>query len=362
MLPIIAMICFAGCEKDRTKADISNKFSEIRATYVVGDEANEFFENDKDLLNIRYLNSEMQKIYDSTYFNEDEFETDLNLYRRYYALINLQHKVLNISLMYYVNMNENFFDKMEVSGVKTHDLNELYSRLESLEDKLKDFKVVKDKLEQTVEVLTFSGVVRADLTSYSYELNLLIEEAIEFDRYFIDLNDKYLFNNEVTNSNKMSFVRHYLFEAAHYTNELAYYKFLKAFNNVNECDLSGLIDSQAFIDDMFLQSYFRTNPSILDWYEVMDDTLDPDVKVEEIEGFQEIRNGFLQKFEIYKVVFSNMDYYTYNYHITQGASKLEEYKNSVSSVERANINLVEKFYGVPVTYYIEDSFWSEIQL
>lgn len=361
ILPVIAMFCFSGCEKDRTKADISNKLSSIRATYVVDETQNEFFDED-GLLTINYLNSEIRKIYSASELNRDQFSTDLNLYRRYYALIKLQHSVLNTSLLYYLNMSENFFDKSEVAKVKTHEFNEIYKRLASLEDALKEFKVAKDKLEQTVEVLTFKGVVRADLTSYSYELNKLIEEALEFGNYFIQLNDKYLFNIEVTDSNKISYVKHYIFEAAHKITEVSYYKYLKAFNNVNECDLSGLLDSPVFSQDEILQNYFSDDVSLSEQYKAMADDLNPDVEVKDIEGFQEIRDGFLQKLQIYKVVFSNMDYYTYNYNFIQGEEKLSKYMDSISSVERANINLIEKFYETSFASYNNDSFWSEIQL
>ena len=117
----------------------------------------------------------------------------MNLYNRYRALINIQHRVLNTSLMYYMYMSDNFYDRINPAGVSTEDLNEIYARLEGVEDALKTFKVAKNKLEQTVEVLTFTGVVRADLTSYAYSLNQLIEEVIEFDSFFIELNEKYLF-------------------------------------------------------------------------------------------------------------------------------------------------------------------------
>ena len=105
ILPIVTMFCFSGCSKDRTKDDIANKLSSIRASYVVGDDKNEFFD-DLNLLNVTYLNKEMSDIYDPTEFNADNFANDKNLYNRYCALMNIQHRVLNASLIYYVNMSE----------------------------------------------------------------------------------------------------------------------------------------------------------------------------------------------------------------------------------------------------------------
>ena len=118
ILPIIAMFCFAGCEKDKTKEDIANKLSAIKETYKIelesGDFANEMFD-ENGLLEITYVGNEIAKIYDSSQFNENKFSTDINLYKRYYELINLQHKVLNNTMIYYNHMNENFYEKMDIS-------------------------------------------------------------------------------------------------------------------------------------------------------------------------------------------------------------------------------------------------------
>ena len=236
---------------------------------------------------------------------------------------------------------------------------QIHARLEDFEDALKTFNVAKDKFEQTVEVLTFGGVVRADLTSYSFSLNVLIEEAIEFNEFFKNLNEKYLFNGEITDSNKSLFIGHYFYEYGHKINELVYYKYLKSFNNVNECDLSSLYDSQVFKNDNIIKDYYMNGTHLAQMLPERVDYINSDYSSEDVEIFKEIRDGFLQKFDIYKLVYSNMNYYEYNANFIQGQAKVDEFEKELSSVEKANINIVEKFYETTVLDYCSDDFWSK---
>lgn len=350
ILPIVAVMCFTGCERDMTKEDIANKMSAIKASFKIDNtDTNELF-NEEGLVEITYLGSEMEKLATTDYSVIGNF-TDVNLKRRYQVLYQNQEKVLKNSLLYYMYMSEEFYSRLDLLNVNAEEINAIYNGLENLEDSFKEFKVAKNKLEQTVDVLTFEGVVRADLTAYSYSVNVLIEDCIEFSNNFIDLVEKRLYNSDINDSNKQMYAKHYLFEACHRLNEVAYYRYFKAYNNVNECDLSkwesgDLLDK---IDELVIKAKACAGVSVV-------------VDADDILEFKEVRDSFVQKLGVFKVVYNSMDYYEYNQALLKTAEEESLYKKNVSTVEKANIGLVEQFYDSTLKSYYGDVFWQQISI
>ena len=356
-LPIVSLFSFAGCGNARTSADIKNKFTSIVNEYNHNEE-NKLF-ND-GLLDINYIANEMNSVeedYEKNVHTVVKFENfdDVNLYKRYYALLEVQHKVLKNALVFYKGLSENFFAKAEIAQVSKDDMKGLYNKLEQFGSELATFNVAKEKFEQTVEIMTYSGCVRADLTTYSYSLNNIIEKTFGFVNYFKSLNDKYLFNAEVSDDNKNSYALYYVYEAALSLTEVEYYIYLKAFNNVNECDLSGLVvNASADTTELFFESLREDLHSIIDKDKNITSI---NCTLDEIKEFEEYRKGFLQKTEIYKQVYNNMNYYEFNkFYISVGGAndKLSPYYDKVSTVEQANINLIIKYYDTTLDDYINE--------
>jgi hypothetical protein len=334
-----------------SKTDIDNKLSAIKEAYKLESGGNELFD-ENGLINITYLGSEMTKITNIEEPGVKEKFTDVNLFNRYAALYVYQERILENSLLYYMYMSEEFYSRLDLLAVNAEDLNEIHKGLEQLEDSFKEFKVAKNKLEQTVDVLTFEGVVRADLTSYSYSVNTLIEDCIEFTNNFIKIAEKYLYSGEINESNVQLYTKHYLFEACHRVNEVVYYKSFKAYNNVNECDLAkwdtkGAVLMEGALEGLVEKALETTTKAFA-------------ASVDEVLGFKEVRDSFVQKLGVYKVVYDSMDYYRYNQYLAAGEEN--KYKENAGSVERANIELVNQFYQTTLAGYYGDAFWGQIDI
>lgn len=348
ILPFVAISCLSGCGGNRSSADILNKYSSIKDAYkssgifgsadsdTVGDAIDITHSTTGEISNIKKFDEGDN--YDSTYVGQLSSK-DENLAIRYYLLINVQYTILNKIFEYYEGMSESFFENTDILEVDKKEMKTLYNKLEDLEDAIATFKVAKTKFEQTVEVMTFDGVVRADVTSYAYSVNLLIEQSFDFVGYFKELNTKYMYSNEITEENKYSYARHYFYEADYNLAEIMYYRYVKSCNSVNECDLCYTTD----IDDVCTNAL--NNTSLYLYKPTFYDGLNSGEKaitLEQLEDFKSAKDSFLQKTEIYKIVYENMDYYTYNSHILN--DDVEDYKKSVSKVEQANIQLMEEYY------------------
>ncbi len=360
ILPFVAISCLSGCGGDRSSADILNKYSSIKDAYkssgifgsVDGDTTsnaiNITHSDEGEIANLKKFDA---KSTDSNYVNQLA-EKDENLATRYLVLVNFQYPLLNRVFEYYEGMSENFFNNTDILDVDKKEMKTLYNKLEDLEDAIATFKVAKTKFEQTVEVMTFGGVVRADVTSYAYSVNLLIEQSLDFVGYFKELNTKYLYSGEITEENKISYARHYFYEADYNLTEIMYYRYFKACNNINECDLCYINNGAGYgnYDHInhyaweFLLDVMTDNYKHLYNAEFYDGLADSgkDISVEKLEDFDTAKKGFLQKTKIYKIVYENMDYYTFNSHIL--TNDMEAYKKSVSKVEQANIQLMEEYY------------------
>lgn len=362
ILPFVAISCLSGCGGDRSSADILNKYSSIKDAYkssgifgsvdsdTVGDAIDITHSTTGEIANLKKFNSNdgYDEVYVGQLSNKDE-----NLAIRYLMLTNVQYALLNKIFEYYEGMSESFFKNTDILDVGKKEMKTLYNKLEDLEDAIATFKVAKTKFEQTVEVMTFGGVVRADVTSYAYSVNLLIEQSFDFVGYFKELNTKYLYSNEITEENKYSYARHYFYEADYNLTEIAYYRYVKSCNSISECDLcylaNGLGDNNHSncASYKFLRDAIISKDSTYDYLynpTFYDDLLNGEkaITVEQLEDFKNAKDGFLQKTNIYKIVYDNMDYYTYNTHILN--NDVESYKKSVSKIEQANIKNMEEYY------------------
>lgn len=360
ILPFVAIACLSGCGGNRPSADILNKYSSIKDAYK---SSGIFGSVDSDItgdaINITHsatgeigkLQSFDMRSYDLSVI--DKLKADENLQVRYLMLINVQYRLLNRVFEYYEGMSENFFANTDILDVDKKEMKTLYNKLEDLEDAIATFKVAKTKFEQAVEVMTFGGVVRADVTSYAYSVNLLIEQSFDFAGYFKGLNTKYMYSGEITEENKLSYVRHYFYEADYDLAEIMYYRYLKSCNNINECDLcylaSGIGDNthSNYEPYNFLRDVIISKDSPYDYLynpTFYDSLINGEkvITIEQLEDFNIAKEGFLQKTEIYKIVYDNMDYYSYNSHLLN--NDVKSYKKSVSKVEQSNIQLMEEYY------------------
>jgi hypothetical protein len=173
VMPILAIAGLAGCGNNRDALTIQNRYAQM-----IQDHDDMFATNEdgtKSLkVKVSYSSGEMSELasLESSY---SEFATDLNLYKRYYALKHLQAGILDNVFEYYVQQKENFFLNFDAQEMEKEERKQLYNNIEDLEEDIETFEVARDKFEKSVDVLTFKGIVKADITAFAYDYNMLIE-------------------------------------------------------------------------------------------------------------------------------------------------------------------------------------------
>ena len=363
------MVGLAGCGNNRDALTVQNRY-----TQMIQDHGDMFATNadgtKSDKVKVSYNSGEMKKLEDLS-DNSSQFLTDYNLYARYAALKELQGDVLDNVFEYYVQQKNKFFLNFDAQEMEKDERKQLYNNIEKLEEDIETFKVARDKFDKAVDILTFKGIVKADITSYAYDYNMLIERCIEFVRYFKELNIKYFYSSDVNDVNYQEYIKHYYDETIFEINELYYYNYLKSFNNITECDLAKAYSISKDANDNSklafglrnLGGYWDYNLNQLKTNVDFDNLsyVYSQITLDKIATFQQVRDMFMQRFRVYKTVYENMDYYKYNQAVIDGITdgkvddedSLNIYKSKCTNVEQANIVLVEEFYGEAVEYIKE---------
>ena len=373
VIPIVAMFAFAGCKgKARTGADIQNRYIAMKTTHSDMFEKVEGQEgvlldtvrvnyNDTFTLGLKRINNLVSEA--------PEFENDTNLFKRYFAMKNVQDLVLKNIFVYYNAYSVDFYEGAQLKGISKGEMKKLYNSVETLQNDIADFKVARNKLENTCDILTFSGVIRSDVTEYAYHYNMLIEDCLKFVRYFKELNEKYYFSDQITeetnDEERMKYVKYYYNEATFEMADMMYNVYLKSLNHVNECDLSKLIQFSEINDRALVKQVYATGELysairqdvLIDKIAKMTggEGVDPEitsVDKDKYNNFLEIRNVYLQKKRVYNVVIDRMDYYQFSDQILGSEVDYKFFYDKLSNLEQANINLVLNFYKTTLMEYV----------
>ncbi len=346
LVSLCAVGVMVGCGKNKTPENISNMYIEIKTDK---DNAYIFKKGDDGVVsNQLYItySGEMAKLLKDGAPVETDFEAAKPLYRRYYALRYFEQGVLTSISEYYDkycsgDSATSFYEAIKLKDVEKAELNALFDATESLKTDIRKFEVARKKVEADINVMTFTGAIRSNLTEYSYQFNRLIESYSNFVNKFRDMQVKYLYDgNDMPEdaSVKMAYVNRLRDEFYLNSAQAIYYKALKAFDRTNECDLGDLPIEK----ELYVKFYNILNKK--GDFVVKDLTKEQvATKDGEIEEFLYAHNAFLQKFEVYKKVYDTLDYYTYNQKLILSETELENYKKVLSDVDRANVSLIESF-------------------
>lgn len=363
LLPLCAMGVLAGCGKNKTTEKLQQLYAGISEEFSKNGHYFQLDGTDKKptcKIAISY-EGEMAHLDNTEYVkgfasDEQEYEvTDIfknggeSLYSRYYALLNIQQPILLRLSEYYDTWQERFYDGMELVQVEKGDINRLYSLLERLKEDMRTFESARLSVQSDVDVLTFTGALRSTLTNYSYEFNRLIESYADFINEFQNVQVKYLFdNNAIPEKNNETILNRLMDEFYVNMSQAIYYKLLKAFDRTSECDLQallGVIAGEGY--NTYLQIVNRCGTTFN--FDKFNSHVSDESKIED---FMFARNSFVQKFEIYKQVYEKVDYYSYNEACFNGADALKAYLETLDSVERADIKLIQSFEDTVVEEYI----------
>ena len=396
LIPAMVIGVFAGCGKKHTLSDVNKLYTHIvdKYSYEENGEKKSYFFNSvvatdengqKEVpgvaLEINYK-GELGKYLPNNITNNIALKvSDPKLYNRYYALGYIEQKLLDWTFNYYENWAANLYASEElIEDVEQDDIENLYTKLENLDEAIGDFAAEKSKAEDEINAITFDGAI--NLTSFTYYFNDLIEASFDFVNAFRDVHVKYIWNTytfgDNNEQNKLLLDR-MIDEAYLNIAQIIYLENVKVFE-YSECDLNALIeeiDSGGYSEDIIsplltkISSLDNGKAALLDadakMYESDDinllknykydaalDANVPETYNDRLEDYVYYLKAFNQKVGIYKKVYADFDMYEYN-QVRLGLSTIDidTYVNSLDRVEKANLVLLQDFARETFANYIE---------
>ncbi len=352
LLPLVALSCFVGCGKAKSVDDIKGYWEQIKNKHIV-EEAGSYKSNifpAADETGLKNFNNNVVVQYSGQLDELNAGKPYVNitvgnmgstlLYYRYRAVKELQQRTLDGIFNYYQKWSENFYAGMKLVPEKKldkDDLTDFYKEMEKFDEQLSDFASARNKFEQDVNVLGLQNINRAVITTYSLAFNDLIDASYSFVNKFKDLHVKYIWSSEETSAGSLERL------ADESTLHLSYLQYveLSAFND-SECDLSGYAESKL------------ANPNITQNYLV---NLGKEYNAENSVDVDELKytvNVFNQKFDKVKNVLGDINLYKL-YRIMFDYDKSttkEDYINSLSQIDKANLQVYTNFMSETVGTYI----------
>ena len=393
----MAIGMFVGCGKKHTLLDVQKYYNNMVEKYsetVAGDinvekKSYVFAQRASDgkvpgtSMRITYkgaLGKGLEKIglnYDETAISDE------NLYNRYYALVNIEQKLLDWTYRYYTNWSEKLYASYDLikHDVKQNDVENLYKKLEKLDDQIGKFITEKSKAEDEINAISFDGAI--NLTSFTYAYNDLIEASLDFVSAFKNFHVKYVWDTYTfgkDDDTNLLLLNRLIDEAYLNMAQVIYFENVKAFE-YSECDLNDIVklakdtSNKEFV---IVGLLFKTgdNPcknikkSVYKSENVYRGAGDVSLKLlgtneageniyenynTKLENYIYYLKAFNQKVNIYKSVYSKLDFYKYNQvRLGFGTMDLKTYKESLSRVDKANVSLVESFATQTFVYFVNN--------
>lgn len=387
LIPAMAIGVFIGCGKKHTLLDVESYYNNMvdKYSYSVSGESNVekrsyiFAQRSTDgkvpgtSMKITYKGGLGEGIESIGSLYSTSVEYDNKLYNRYYALVNVEQKLLDWTYNYYTSWADNLYDSYALikHDIKQDDVEKLYKKVKKLDEKIEEFVKAKDQVEDEINAITFEGAI--DLTSFTYAFNDIIEASFDFVNAFKDFHVKYIWNTYTFGENKetnKSLLDRLIDEAYLNMAQVIYYENVKAFEYL-ECDLNQLIEyakddykdyviaGLLFKDKVKLSPEGDVDVSVYKngkLYSANDVNLDvSETYNSKLEQYLYYLKSYNQKISIYKDVYTKLNFYKYNQiRLGDGTMNLEDYKSTLSRVDVANLSLVENFATVTFISYVNE--------
>ncbi|MGN0961768.1 MAG: hypothetical protein ACI4PF_06210, partial [Christensenellales bacterium] len=264
--------------------------------------------------------------------------------KRYKALL-YQQKILDNIFDYYSNNQENFYRVADSKNISTGEINDLYKKLSNLNNTLDDFTKQYNTFIDAVDN-GISDIMEYNITSYSFQLNKVIDASFSFIYKFHNIYSKYCLTNydSYTQENLNVYVDKAYLDIAY----IVYLENFKSFNfSVGEngvCDLSGVVGSDSDYNLLkFLDSKKSLNPSLLN--NLTEGSTDYESTLEKLNEFSYSRDVFDQKLNSYLLTYNSLNMYTISSYRFDQVSGVEydNYIKSLSASDRATVTMLENF-------------------
>lgn len=324
-----------GCGGDKNSVNIKDAYLSMTTQYVI-EEKNFFFSNSlkPNSIVIDYADNVDLAI------NSPDLSNDVQ--KRYKAL-DYQQKILNNIFDYYHNHQEEFYTK--ASSANKDDLNTLYNKVTNLKNKLKDFESHFERFEDATTESPFA-IMEYHITSYSFELNKIIDASFDFIDYFHELYVKYCIEDYSIYNAKNIHV--YVDKAYIDIARIVYMENIKSFNETvgsnGVCDMSTVVGSDNEYNILnVLDNKGTVSVNVLDNLGA-DNELGREV-LQNLNEFTYIRDVFEQRLETYKTNYSKIDKkFVSQYKFDEMAEfDYDSYLKTLSASDRATLVMIDNF-------------------
>lgn len=192
----MALMCLCACDSDKNYEDIKKLYEKTTQICVIEEDNKFFADGDRpNTISIKYSEDVENAI--------DNLTPVTNLQKKY-AVIKYQQKLLDYVFSYYENNNEKFYKEISSAKVDKKVMNNLYSSLLDVNQKLDDFKDEYTSFCDATKNVT--DVMEFNLTNYSYELNKIIDSSFIFIYKFIDVFEQYCIKDyKIINSTNLQY-------------------------------------------------------------------------------------------------------------------------------------------------------------
>ncbi|MBQ7351943.1 MAG: hypothetical protein IJW59_03705 [Clostridia bacterium] len=346
ILPLMAVAVLFGCGKDKNLTDVKNLYETMVTEYKSGAQ-NLFFADasSPNSIKIYYPDDARYLITENEYQNND-------LEKRYKAL-DYQQKILTNIFKYYENNYEKFYTK--ASSMDKDEANSLYNKVKALKNSLDYFK--DEYQDFRVDLKNgASNIMEYTITSYSFELNKVIDASFDFINYFHALNLKYAIENYDIHTAEN--IKIYVDKAYIDVSRIVYLENIKALNyqvgRNGVCDMAVVVGSE---NDFNLLDLLDERLEVSET--IMNNLSDPSELGQQVkETLNELcydRSVFEQKLNTYLYNYNALDIYTisqYKFDQMNGID-YESYLNTVNPSTKATIKIIENFISDTFEPYVE---------
>lgn len=346
LLPLVAVIMFVGCKEKYTIDDVMKAYSNMIASQEVDGE-NLFFisEENPNAIVISYPSGVKEAVENKNPSND--------IQKRYRALY-YQQEILDNIFDYYNKYQENFYRIVKSKDLEQDTINDLYNSVKNINDTLNSFKEDYDTFVSATKN-GISDVMEFNLTSYSYELNKVIDASFNFvnkvKNIYVNecIEDYSIYNSENLNS--------YVDVAYLDISYVIYLENIKAFNySVGDhgiCDLADIVGSENKYN-LLKTLEERKSISLTITENIGQAGAIAKEMTDRVNLFVYTQNVFNQRFTNYLSNYNSLDMYTINQYRFDlvGSIDYDSYLNSLSASKRATVLALDNFVTDNFVSYI----------
>ncbi len=337
IIPLFALVLLCGCGGDYKVTDIQKAYENMKTTMVIDGENNFFTDAENSYaIKIAYSTQVQNAINNSSASNEVQ--------KRYRALY-YQQAILDAIFDFYNNYQEEFYRIAPSKSIESDEVESLYNRVNELKTVLYDFNSHYLTFVTATENGT-SDIMAFNITSYSFQLNSVIDASFNFINEFYNMYVNYCVDDfTIYNEHNLNmFVDKAYLDIA----QIVYLENIKSFNyavgNNGICDLSYVVGSNSTFNLLdLLDSRKSISTAISE--NVGLTTEQGKIAENKLNLFTYQRDIFNQRVGNYTKTYNSLDMYEVNQYRFKlnGTVDYDSYLISLSMSNKATLTMLDNF-------------------